>query len=450
MAALGKGIGHSAARRARRRVAVATIGLTAAAAVMMNAPPVMASQDPLFATQWNLQQIDAPAAWARSTGAGVRIGIVDSGVFAGQEDLAGKVVAATDCINTNGDPRACAGSGQDDSGHGTLMAGIAAATKDNGRGIAGVAPDARLVVARVLTNNGGSIVDVEAGIRWVVQHGAQVVNLSVADNPVAQRPLDLSFESAVDWAWAAGAVPVIASGNSNSSLGPGQENFSNLNALVVGATDSRGQVVPYVNHLSTTKWGVLAPGGSGTGDQRDIMSTWRNPSTPNATNLYALRGGASVSAAHVSGVVALLLAEGLSPAQAVQRIVTTARRISCGPDCNGLVDAAAAVGARDLPATVPQTTPPSPAPAVTQPPAPAPAPPSTTAPAADAAPELVVPEPDPAMAVPLPIAGAAATTSLGTHRLDDWGVLGWLAAALLGGAVIRFCLRRRYASEGVS
>src|SRR5207237_4144868 len=122
-------------------------------------------------------QIGAPAAWQRSTGAGVRIGIVDSGVEAGHEDLAGKVVAATDCINTGGDPRACAGSGQDDSGHGTHMAGIAAAAKDNGRGIAGVAPDAELVVARVLTNEGGSIVDVEAGLRWVVQYCAQEGNL---------------------------------------------------------------------------------------------------------------------------------------------------------------------------------------------------------------------------------------------------------------------------------
>src|SRR5437763_9769561 len=231
MAALGKGIGQRTARRARRRVAVAAIVLTATAAVAMNAPPALASQDPLFATRWNLQQVDAPAAWARSTGAGVRIGIVDSGVFAGQEDLAGKVVAATDCINTQGDPRACAGSGQDDSGHGTLMAGIASATKDNGRGIAGVAPDARLVVARVLTKNGGSIADVEAGIRWVVQHGAQVVNLSVADNPVAQRPLDLSFQTAVEEAWAAGAVPVVAAGNI-TSLGPGRENFGTVDAMI--------------------------------------------------------------------------------------------------------------------------------------------------------------------------------------------------------------------------
>ena len=446
MAALGKGISQGAVRRARLRVVAATVGLAVCIAAAVSAPPANASQDPLFATQWNLQQIDAPAAWARSTGAGVRIGIVDSGVFANQEDLAGKVVAATDCLNTGGDPRACAGTGQDDSGHGTLMAGIAAASKDNGRGIAGVAPDAKLVVARVLTHNGGSIADVEAGIRWVVQHGAQVVNLSVADNPAAQQPIDLSFASAVAWAWSQGAVPVIASGNSNS-LGPGQEDFGNLNALVVGATDSRGLVVPYVNHLLTTKFGVLAPGGSGTGDQRDVISTWVNPATPNVTNLYARRGGASVSAAHVSGVVALLLAEGLSPAEAVQRIVSTTRRVSCGADCNGLIDAAAAVGALPPPATTAHETVPAPAPAVTDSPPSVPTPPSTTS-ATSAEPDLVVPEPDAAMAAPVPIEGTAAAAAIRTPGFNTEAMLGWLGVALLCGVVLRFGLRRRYSSAG--
>jgi len=445
MAVLGSGYSRSAGDRWRRgglAAVIAAVGVLLA----VNAQPALASQDPLFATQWNLQQIDAPAAWARSTGKGVRIGIVDSGVFANQEDLAGKVVAATDCLNTGGNPNACAGTGLDDSGHGTLMAGIAAATKDNGRGIAGVAPDARLVVARVLTHNGGSIADVEAGVRWVVQHGAQVVNLSVADNPTAQRPVDLLFASAVDWAWQAGAVPVIASGNSDS-LGPGQENFANLNALTVGATDSRGLVVPYVNHLRTTKWGVLAPGGSGTGDQRDVISTWVNPSDPSATNLYARRGGASVSAAHVSGLVALLLAEGLSPTQAVQRILATAKPMSCGFDCNGLIDAAAAVGSVAPPPRAEQPTVPSPAPVVTQPQTSAQTPPSTAR-TASGEPALVVPEPDSATGVPLAIDGTRAASSLGTHGRSVGGLLTWLGIAMLCGLVLPFCLRRRYRSPG--
>ena len=446
MAALGKGNGLSTGVRWRNRCLVVAVALTAVLAAS-DIGPVNASQDPFFPAQWNLQQIGAPTAWQRSTGAGVRIGIVDSGVFSSQEDLAGKVVAATDCINTGGDPRACHGSGQDDTGHGTHMAGIAAATKDNGRGVAGVAPDAQLVVARVLTNNGGLIVDVEAGIRWVVQHGAQVVNLSVSDNPLAQHPLDLSFESAVDEAWAAGVVPVVASGNVNS-LGPGREDFGGLNALVVGATDVRGVLAPYSNPLLGTKWGVVAPGGSAKGDSHDVVSTWRDAAAPAATNLYAYRGGASVAAAHVSGVVALLLGEGLSPVDAVQRIVDTARPASCGPGCHGLIDAAAAVGTAQAPAEVKSASAAAPA-AVTLPPTTA-SPPSSssTAPKTDL-PQSAPAAPQVALGELGPIVGpqsAAKTAGGGFDTRQKSGLA--LLAVLVAVAVYAF-LRRRHADDTV-
>ena len=438
MAVLGKG--RSAGGGWRRRGALAAAVLVAAA-VAGNVQPAHAAQDPFAGAQWALTQIGARTAWQRSTGAGIRIGIVDTGVERAQEDLAGKVLAATDCINTGGDPRACAGSGEDDTGHGTHMAGIAAAAKDNGRGIAGVAPGAQLVVARVLTKEGGTIVDVEAGIRWVVQHGAQVVNLSVGDNPLAQNPLDLSFQAAVEEAWAAGAVPVVASGNPNA-LGPAREDFSSLDALVVGATDSRGAVASYSNALTTTRWGLVAPGGSGFGDGRDVISTWRDPSAPAATNRYAFRAGASVSAAHVTGVAALLLAQGLSRDAVVQRIIASARPMACGPGCHGLLDAAAAVGATATPApavagsrVAPATSPRPPASPSTQ----APAPPSTSA-----APTTAAPLPEPSFtdggdeAAGLAGhglgAGAAATAGngVGQNPAAVWTGMALLAAAGVG------------------
>ncbi|HMC04338.1 MAG TPA: S8 family serine peptidase, partial [Actinomycetota bacterium] len=140
---------------------------------------VAASGDTYFEEQWNLRQIGAPAAWAASTGSGVRIGIVDTGVDLAHEDLAGRVVAHTNCVGSSDHGFGCRGSGQDDNGHGTHVAGIAAAVMGNRRGIAGVAPDARLVVAKVFSEDGrGDETDVSAGIRWVVDHGARVVNLS--------------------------------------------------------------------------------------------------------------------------------------------------------------------------------------------------------------------------------------------------------------------------------
>jgi serine protease len=315
------------------------------AALVLGVGPAQASNDPLFTDgkQWNLAQVAAPPAWARSTGAGVTIGIVDTGVFAQHEDLAGKVVASTNCIGgCNG------GSAQDDNGHGTHVSGIAAAFKDNGRGIAGVAPDARLVVAKVLDSDGnGSTGDVAAGIRWVVQHGARVVNLSLGDDPIARFLFgDPDFDSAIDEAWNAGAVPVVAAGNTNI-LGLGSANYGSLHALVVGATDIHGQLAGYSSPIGSAQWGVMAPGGDGSGDPNDVWSTYWDSKHPSATNSYAPLAGTSMATPHVTGAVALLVAEGLGRDAAVQQIVKTATPIAgCGSSTcgHGLLNVAAAVG----------------------------------------------------------------------------------------------------------
>ena len=131
----------------RRRVVAILAGLALAAA---GSPAAHASHDPEFDRQWGLAAIGAPAAWAKTTGAGVKIGIVDTGVDLSHEDLAGQVVESSSCLDSDGDPLKCTGSAQDDFGHGTHVAGIIAAVKDNGKGIAGVAPDAQLVVAKVV------------------------------------------------------------------------------------------------------------------------------------------------------------------------------------------------------------------------------------------------------------------------------------------------------------
>src|SRR5688572_14821279 len=100
--------------------------------------------------QWSLERIGAPGAWARGTGEGITIAVVDSGMDLAHEDLASKIDGHVSCIGASGPGAGCSGSGQDDNGHGTHVAGIAAAVTGNGKGIAGVAPDARLLAVRVL------------------------------------------------------------------------------------------------------------------------------------------------------------------------------------------------------------------------------------------------------------------------------------------------------------
>src|SRR5438128_11444290 len=209
--------------------------------------PAGASNDPGFAKQWNLEKIGAPAAWAHTTGAHVRVGIVDAGVDLGHEDLAGKIVAHTSCLKSKGDPNNCLGSGQDDNGHGTHVAGIIAAVKDNGKGVAGVAPSAKLIVDKALDANGaGADADVQAGIMWVVDHGAQVVNLSLGDG--SSLPLlggsggiSAPMTAGIEYAWSHGAIPVLAAGNNGGGLlsgllGGGNASFGSLHAIIAGAT----------------------------------------------------------------------------------------------------------------------------------------------------------------------------------------------------------------------
>lgn len=309
--------------------------------------PAEASDDASFSKQWALPKIGAPTAWASTTGAGVRIGIVDTGIDLAHEDLAGAVVAQTSCIGSNGDPSACHGSAQDDHGHGTHVAGIAAARKDNGLGVAGVAPEAQLVIAKALDAQGsGTTEDINGGIKWAVDNGARVVNLSLGGNFLITSLLGTSMAEGIRYAWSRGAAVVLASGNTNLlGLGIGSSDYGDLPAIVVGATRPDDRVASYSSPMGNARWSILAPGGAGTGTESgDVFSTyWR----PAKANQYAALAGTSMATPHVAGAVALVLARGSTPDAAVERILESAdKRVPCGsgsPTCSGRLDVAAAV-----------------------------------------------------------------------------------------------------------
>jgi subtilisin family serine protease len=336
---------------------------------MVGLHPAAAADDPLTNRQWGLTQIHAPSAWSVSTGKDVKIGIVDSGVNRNHEDVAGKVIAATTCVGTGGNMGNCSGSGDDIHGHGTHVAGVAAGNTGNGVGIASVAPNAKLIVARVFAPdpNGGEptadLQDVKAGIEWVVAQGAQVVNLSVGIDTQSvtcgllggcANPLG----PAVEAAWQKGALPVIASGNGNQELFGGGPGYSNLDAIVVGATGMDDNVAPYSSAIGSAKWGIVAPGGdavSGTDprctdssrtDCPMILSSFAgdtcNP-TP-GPSCYAYLAGTSMATPHVSGAAALLFAKGLSRQEVVDTLLATSDSVACGENCAGRLNAARAVG----------------------------------------------------------------------------------------------------------
>ena len=360
--------GHRRARslagRHRRLTASAlAIGFALALALPSTA---FASNDPLFSKQWGLAQIGAPSAWSISTGAGVVVGVVDTGVDLNHEDLAGRILTTTNCIGANADPSKCTGSGQDDNGHGTHVAGIIAADKDNGKGGVGVAPSAKLIVAKALDSTGsGADADVQAGIMWVVDHGAKVVNLSLGDG--GSLPLGLAstggisapLVAGIEYAWSHGAIPVLAAGNNGGGLLGGlpllgsllgtDAAFGNLHAIVAGATGPSGAMASYSSQLDNDNWAVAAPGGASDGNAADdVVSTFW---VSGKSNQYTTLAGTSMATPHVAGAVADVLATGLSQQDTVNRILSTAdKSVNCGSSCAGLLDVSSAVGGPPTPA----------------------------------------------------------------------------------------------------
>lgn len=309
--------------------------------------------------QWNLDRIGAEGAWATHTGEGTTIAVVDSGIAMDHEDLAGQLAPGVACRDTGGDPARCEGSPQDDDGHGTHVAGVAAAATGNGVGIAGAAPGARIMPVKVLFSacdtcqSTGEADDVSAAVRWAADQGATVINLSLGST--ASAVFGEGFAEAVRYAWDRGSIPVVAAGNDyvlTADLGDAP-------AVVVSATDRDDHAPGYSRGVGDARWAVAAPGGDGSdtpescsqqGEPRGILSTYWSPADP--TGAYACLSGTSMAAPHVSAALAVLRSAGLAPEAAVQRLLDTAVDLGDpGPDPlfgAGRIDLSAAVaGAGD-------------------------------------------------------------------------------------------------------
>jgi subtilisin family serine protease len=353
------------------RNSLALLSLAAALAVLtIVAAAQAAPNDPLYGPrQWGPKQIKAEQAWTTSTGAGQIIAVVDSGIDLSHPDLAGKIVGGatfTGCANNgpcgNGDWLSGGQRGQPPSPHGTHVAGIAAATTGNGVGVAGVAPDARLLAVKVLTDEGGSFEEIAAGIRWSVDNGTDVINMSLGAIPGAQAlpitGLETSVRDAVDYAQSQGVVVVAAAGNDAVSV-CGEPSFD-PDVLCVVSTD-RNEARAWYSNFGASEAplnAVAAPGGQGlVSCGEDVVSTVPSSAGGTCTGImgtpgYDFYAGTSMATPHVAGVAALLKAQGRSAAQVVSVLKSTARKPGTttrgvyDPVYGyGIVDAAAAVAA---------------------------------------------------------------------------------------------------------
>jgi subtilisin family serine protease len=327
-------------------VLLATLGFGAPASATPSQP-----NDPAFGLQWNLPMVGAPSAWQVATGANVTIAVVDSGVDLQHGDLqGGKIVGHADCVAHDPCRDNSPQDGQDDFGHGTHVAGIAAANTNNGIGVAGVAPDASILDVKVLDSTGsGSADDVARGIRYAADHGAAVINLSLGN--ISQSLLGTPFQDALDYAFTKkGALPVIAAGN-NFVLTSGPI----THAIVVGALNRSGLKASYSN-IGSSQWVIDAPGGEPDDTNETCASAPLGVLSTYFNNSYACLAGTSMAAPHVAGAAAILSSLGLTNQQIVDKLLATARALpTTSVDGAGALDVAAAVGRPPTPP--PDTTP---------------------------------------------------------------------------------------------
>jgi thermitase len=235
--------------------------------------------DPLFGSQWAMVKVQAPQAWEVTTGsASINIAILDTGVDLDHPDLANKIISN---INFSGSPTV-----DDVHGHGTHVAGIAAAMTDNGIGVAGLGYSAAIMNVKVMGDSGtGTYSAIASGIIWAADNGADVINLSLGGSSGSSI-----LEDAVNYAWGKGVVVVAAAGNGGSTAPMYPACYADC--MAVAATDAIDGKASWSNYGDWVD--VAAPGVI-------IYSTLKD-------NSYGYKSGTSMASPHVAGLAALVFA----------------------------------------------------------------------------------------------------------------------------------------------
>jgi thermitase len=235
--------------------------------------------DPGFANQWGMVKIQASDAWDVTIGSSqVAIAILDTGVDLDHPDLAGKIVSNINFSSSN--------TTDDVYGHGTHVAGIAAAMTNNGIGVAGLGYSSTIMNVKVLGDTGsGAYSGVASGIIWAVDNGAKIINMSLGGSSASS-----TLEDAVNYAWSNGVVVVASAGNSGNTVPSYPAYYSNC--MAVAATDANDALASWSNYGN---WVDVAAPGMG------IYSTLKN-------NSYGYMSGTSMASPYVAGLAALTFA----------------------------------------------------------------------------------------------------------------------------------------------
>ena len=271
--------------------------------------------DQYFNIQWGMQRIGMESVWDvnRNLGAGIIVAVIDTGIYDNHPDFAGTTILTDidyDFVDDDTDTRPTAiclipGVGKFAESHSTFVSGIIAATKDNSKGVSGLAPVDILPIRVLGTCGSGYTSDVAAGIRYAADNGADVINLSLGSSVATQVELD-----AVNYAHAAGVVLVAAAGNDGDGDNLPSYPASYANVISVSAVANDNSFAPYSQHVSSNE--LAAPGGTtgscSTSGTTYIVSTGVVTQGNSVKFTYTCGTGTSFAAPHVSGVAALIKA----------------------------------------------------------------------------------------------------------------------------------------------
>jgi hypothetical protein len=305
----------------------------------------------MFSLQWGLTKINCPAAWDRNKGsASVTVAVVDTGIDLDHPDLQPLLIAGWDAVDITtapppgfrfeGDNLTRDNDPQDEVGHGTHVAGTIAAVSDNNVGVAGVNWFCQLMPVKVLTRlvrisdgrvtGTGTSVDVAAGIRWAVDHGAHIINMSLGSSGSTFVEQD-----AVAYAVSRGVLVIAAMGNDGTSSPSYPAAYPNV--VAVGAVDQSDRKAAF----------------SQTGAHIDVVAPGVGIRSTDWDNGYSNKNGTSMATPHVAGVAALVKSckMSLTAAEIAQILRDTARNLRDNPTDPvpnnsygfGLIDARAAI-----------------------------------------------------------------------------------------------------------
>jgi subtilisin family serine protease len=277
-------------------------------------PDLKAADSEKEQVPWGVARVRAPEEWPVTKGAGVKIGIIDTGIGP-HEDL--HVAGGYNASIFSSDYH-------DDNGHGTHVAGTVAALL-NGKGVVGIAPEAELYAVKVLDKNGGGMAtSIVKGIAWCMKNDMKVINMSLG----SPRGLFL-MHWAVMLAKSRGITIVVAAGNSGEDKPGDSVEYPGAysEVIAVSAVDANDHIAGFSSRGPAVAF--IAPGV-------DVLSTLPG-------NSYGRYSGTSMATPHVTGLAALAISRGAKGEDevraALQRAASPLPGLSKDDEGAGLIDA---------------------------------------------------------------------------------------------------------------